>query len=289
MKIALSDGEQDITYGELNRKANQQVARYLRKHGVTLETRVGICLDRKAAMVVGFLAILKSGGAYVPLDPAHPENRLNYLLEDAGIQLLVTSSALAQQVPTATQIVVCLDRDAEEISRLGEENLSLEISPDNLMYVIHTSGSTGEPKGVMGTHGNLSSALQAWERIYLIQERCSSHLQMANFVFDVFIGDVVRALCLGNKLVICPQEVLLDPAALFGLMKAHRIDFAEFVPIVVEQLVQFLEETDNTLEFVRVLVVGSDRWAASEVYRLLPFCGLDTSGCQWIRYIGMRS
>src|SRR5262249_17445192 len=151
--------------------------------------------------------------------------------------------------------ILCLD--AEEPAASGDENLGRFAQPDNLAYVIYTSGTTGKPKGVMLTHGGLCNAYQAWEDAYRLRAEATVHLQMASCAFDVFTGDWVRALCSGGKLVLCPREVLLEPAGLFDLMRREKVDCAEFVPAVLRGLLQHLEQTKQSLDFMRLLVAGS--------------------------------
>jgi len=131
------------------------------------------------------------------------------------------------------------------------------------------------PKGVMIAHASLASAYLAWAETYELRaDAC--HLQMANAAFDVFSGDLVRALCSGAKLVLCPRELLLDGAALYALMRRERIDSAEFVPAVLRNVLQHLEQTQQSLSFMRLLAVGSDSWYVSEYTRIQRVCGPET-------------
>ena len=117
------------------------------------------------------------------------------------------------------------------------------VSPEGLAYVIYTSGSTGRPKGVMVSHGSLAGNAFAWAGLYALHGGHTRHLQMASLSFDVFTGDLVRALSSGGTLVLCPRETLLEPRALLTLLREQSITHAEFVPAVVRQLLRHLEET----------------------------------------------
>ena len=143
---ALIFGEEELSYGELNGRANQ-LAWYLRELGVGPEVRVGLCAQRSVEMVVGLLGILKAGGAYVPLDAEYPSERLAYMLEDAQIPLLLTHSTLLERLPASTGTTVCLDSERETIARFSRENPPVRVTGENAVYVIYTSGSTGKPKG----------------------------------------------------------------------------------------------------------------------------------------------
>ncbi len=314
--VAVVCGERRLTYGALNRRANQ-LARRLQKLGVGPETLVGICVERSLEMVIGALAALKAGGAYTPLDPAYPEERLKFMLNDAQAKVLLTQERLAEGLGfsdrgtegqrdrgtegqrnretegqsefdnsavspslrlsvSPSPIVVCLDSDWENIAREGEENPSCGATAENLAYLIYTSGSTGQSKGVMVRHGGLVNAYLAWEKAYELGRVATCHLQMASFPFDVCSGDMIRALCSGAKLVICPRESLLDAEELYALMRRESVDCAEFVPAVIRNLMAYLEETGESLDFMRALVVGSDTWYVSEYQRCLRLCGART-------------
>ncbi|MCG3161077.1 MAG: Linear gramicidin synthase subunit D [Acidobacteria bacterium] len=264
-----------LTYGELNRRANQ-LAHHLRELGVEPETPVGICVERSAEMVIGAMATLKAGGAYTPLDPAYPEERLKFMLNDAQAKVLLTRKELRIADCGLRIATVCFDTDWETIARESAENPNPTATAENLAYVIYTSGSTGQSKGVMVSHDGLVNAYLAWERAYELGRAATCHLQMASFPFDVCAGDMIRALCSGGKLVICPRDSLLDAGELYALMRRESVDCAEFVPAVMRNLMAHLEVIGESLDFMRVLVVGSDVWYASEYQRCLRLCGART-------------
>ena len=154
------EGEQ-LTYAELNGRANQ-LAHYLQARGVGPEVRVALCVERSLEMVVGLLAILKAGGAYVPLDPSYPEERLRFMLADAGATVVLTEIVQLERIPTTyAGTVLVLDRVRVEAERVepGAGALKHEVTPANLAYVIYTSGSTGTPKGAMNTHRSVVNRL----------------------------------------------------------------------------------------------------------------------------------
>ncbi|MEO6863063.1 MAG: condensation domain-containing protein, partial [Microcoleus sp.] len=149
--VAVSFDSQHLTYRELNSKANQ-LARYLQKLGVGAEVLVGLCADRSIDLIVGMLAVLKAGGAYLPLDPSYPRDRLNLMLEDAEVKVLLIQDKLSENFRDFSNSVIKCDRDSEQIAKESAENLTNTATADNLAYVIYTSGSTGKPKGVAVTH-----------------------------------------------------------------------------------------------------------------------------------------
>jgi natural product biosynthesis luciferase-like monooxygenase protein/amino acid adenylation domain-containing protein len=269
--VALVFEEQHLTYGQLNGRANQ-LAHHLQKLGVGPEVLVGICMERSIGMVVGLLAVLKAGGAYVPLDPADPCERLTYMLQDAGVTLLITQQHLQRQLPKLQTSVLYVDADWEKISQECQEKLHHDLTSANLAYVIYTSGSTGQPKGVLVNHASLVNCAFAWRHAYSLNARCQCHFQMANVTFDVFLGDLTRALASGAKLVLCPRDLLLTPEKLYALMRQEQVDGAEFVPAVMRGLVTYLQETSQSLDFMRLLIIGSDIWYSQDLERLQSVC-----------------
>ncbi|HYG08743.1 MAG TPA: amino acid adenylation domain-containing protein, partial [Pyrinomonadaceae bacterium] len=167
--VALVCGEEQTTYADLNRRANQ-LARHLRQLGVGPEVRVGICVERTPEMIVGLLAILKAGGAYVPLDPTYPEQRLAFMLEDTRAPVLLTQHKLIESLPAHQAEVVCVDTDWPQIASHSTENLTQPVTPDNLAYVIYTSGSTGRPKGVAIQHRNAVAFLHWAHSLFTPQQ-----------------------------------------------------------------------------------------------------------------------
>ncbi|RMO58646.1 Non-ribosomal peptide synthetase, partial [Pseudomonas amygdali pv. eriobotryae] len=142
----------------------------------------------------------------------------------------------------------------------------------HLAYVIYTSGSTGTPKGVMVEHRGLMAVSAAWERLYALHNPLN-HLQMAGFSFDVFSADLIRALGFGGTLVLCPRDTLMDPPALYRLLSEARIDFADFVPAVLNPLLVWAQETGHDLSFMSTVVCGSDIWTAHSARQLRRLCG----------------
>jgi len=273
--VAVILEDQSLTYKELNQQANK-IAHYLQKLGVQPDVLVGICVERSLEMVIAVLGVLKAGGAYVPLDPAQPLQRLAFMLQDADCKVLLTQKRLLEELPTHTGKVVCLDADWEIISQEQGSNLTSPVQPENLAYVIYTSGSTGQAKGVMVKHSSLVNTYFAWEQAYQLRQQANCHLQMANFSFDVFSGDLIRALCSGGKLVLCPRDFLLDPQQLYELMLQQKIDCAEFVPVVLRNLIEYLEKTQQRLDFMRLVICGSDSWYGAEYQKFRDFVGVST-------------
>jgi len=206
--VALTDDGREWTYAELNARANA-LAHHLRALGVGAETRVGICAERSAALVAGILATLKAGGAYVPLDPAYPAERLAYLVEDAGVRVVLATESAAALLPAHGAHTVPLDAGAAwESGPFTDPRVAVDA--DNLAYVIYTSGSTGRPKGVQVTHGNVTrlfDATDAWFRFGTADVWTLFH----SYAFDFSVWEIWGALLFGAPLVIVPHWVSRSP------------------------------------------------------------------------------
>ncbi|KPW34609.1 Amino acid adenylation, partial [Pseudomonas coronafaciens pv. atropurpurea] len=277
--VAVRFGNQSLDYAALNTQANR-LAHHLRGLGVGPDVRVGICLERSLDMLIGVLAVLKAGGAYVPLDPAYPQARLAHMLADSAPRVLLTHD-LARPAMLATlagcaETPMLLDM-ADTCLWAGQPAHNpdphvIGLTSRHLAYVIYTSGSTGVPKGVMVEHRGLIAVSAAWEQLYALSTPVN-HLQMAGFSFDVFSADLIRALGFGGTLVLCPRDTLMDPPALYRLMREASIGFADFVPAVLNSLLAWVEETGHDLSFMRSVVCGSDIWTAHSARQLRRLCG----------------
>uniref|UniRef100_UPI0025EDDE3D non-ribosomal peptide synthetase n=1 Tax=uncultured Pseudomonas sp. TaxID=114707 RepID=UPI0025EDDE3D len=221
--IALVLGEQRLSYGELERRANR-LAHALRERGVGPEVRVGIALERDLPLIVALLAVLKAGGAYVPLDPDYPRERLAYMLDDSGIRVLLTQAGLRERLPLAPDCAV-LEVGDPQWSGYPDSDLATPLLPTSLAYVIYTSGSTGRPKGVAIAHAELA----AFSQVAADYSRLSPQdrvLQFATVSFDGFVEQLYPALCHGAQVVMRGQEVW-DIATLRERIEAHGVTVAD--------------------------------------------------------------
>lgn len=262
-RIAVVAGAETISYAELEAQSNR-LAHWLVQAGVKPGDTVAVCLDRGVQLVVALLASLKAGAAYMPLDRLFPKARLAKMLEAARPRKVLTLARLRTSLPSLDESVpVHLDELSGHLSRMPNDPPDHRHTPSSPCYVVFTSGTTGDPKGVVTTHGNLTSIYQSWAHTYRLEEHLS-HLQMANVAFDVFSGDFARALLSGGKLVLCEPERLLDPPRLVELIHAQKIDIAEFVPLVLRTLIDHMQVEGVKLPSLKTVIAGSDVWYVSE-------------------------
>ncbi|WP_211234360.1 non-ribosomal peptide synthase/polyketide synthase, partial [Paenibacillus taiwanensis] len=268
-QVAVVYEQEQLTYRELNERTNR-LARLLRHEGLCPDQLVGIMADRSLDMIVGTLAVLKAGGAYVPIDPEYPEDRIRYMLEDANAQILLTQSHLKNKVSHAgTWIMI----DQPEFYDDDSSNLELVNVATDLCYVIYTSGTTGNPKGVMIEHRQLVAMSSAWKKEYDLQQPGIRWLQWASYSFDVFSGDMARALLHGGELVICPTEARANPAHICELIAKHQIQMFESTPALVIPLMEHVYERQQDVSSLNLLIIGSDICPPQEFQTLLDRFG----------------
>ncbi len=226
---ALIYGQRQMSYAMLNAKANQ-LAHALQARDIGPESKVGIFVNRSFEMVIAVLAVWKAGGAYVPLDPAYPADRLRYMIDDADLALVLTTSALYEKLPAAVATAVCLDQEwDDQIGSQPTSNPISQVTLNNLAYVIYTSGSTGRPKGVGVTHRGLVNFGLAMAQRCEISEQ-SRILQFASFSFDASVADFLQALLNGAALVLADKDDLLMGPDFVQLMQQQKVSVVTLPP-----------------------------------------------------------
>ncbi|BAY15303.1 amino acid adenylation domain-containing protein [Anabaenopsis circularis NIES-21] len=227
-KVALVFAEQQLTYEQLNHRANQ-IAHHLQKLGVGAEVLVGLCVERSLDFVLGILGILKAGGAYIPLDPTYPQERLAYMLQNSQPKVLLTKECLIKELPAHTATVVCLDIDGDVIAQESKENLHQTAVAANLAYLIYTSGSTGKPKGVRVTHTNLCHYVQAMQTALGIVGE-DRYLHTASIAFSSSVRQLMVPLTKGATVVIATAEQRKDPLVLLAEVQQQQVTVIDIVP-----------------------------------------------------------
>nr|WP_279632418.1 AMP-binding protein [Bacillus amyloliquefaciens] len=250
-QTAVIEGTQQISYSQLNERANR-LARTLHKNGLGPGKRAAILANRSIEAIVSVLAVMKSGGAYIPVDSHYPEERIRYLLKDSAASVLMVQSEykeLASQLTDHNLFLIQLDH--EDQYDICAKNIQPSASPDDTAYIIYTSGTTGTPKGVEVRNRSFTHAALAWRRIYELDLIPVRVLQMASFSFDVFSGDLARALLNGGTLVICPDDVRLEPQQLYRLIDQHRITFMESTPALIVPFMEYIYRRKLALQSVK--------------------------------------
>ncbi|HEY6351461.1 MAG TPA: non-ribosomal peptide synthase/polyketide synthase [Candidatus Angelobacter sp.] len=256
-------GEQRMSYGELDRRASQ-LARYLREMGAGPGVLVGLCVERSLEMVVALLGILKTGATYVPLDPAYPQERLKYMVEDAGAPLLVTQERLLGQFQQSASQAVCIDREREAIGRESVERLPRAAGPGDLAYVMYTSGSTGRPKGVAVTQRNVVRLVRNTDYVCLKAE--DRIAQLSNIAFDAATFEIWGALLTGACLVLAPKDIVLSSAELSTKIQQERITVLFLTTALFNQIAR---EARGVFSSLRYVLFGGEQVDPNRVREVL--------------------
>jgi len=234
--IAVAFEDQQLTYRELNSRANQ-LAHYLRKQGVQPDSIVGLCMNGSVELVIAILGVLKAGGAYMPIDPELPAQRLQFLLEDAQVRLLLTQDKLRSALADFAGHIVCLDGDWHELADQSHENPQHYVRGHHAAYVIYTSGSTGNPKGVVNVHDGLRNRIQWMQESYRLSS-ADRVLQKTPFTFDVSVWEFLWPLISGAGLVVARPGGHRDSSYLVQLIQSQQITTLHFVPSMLELFLQ---------------------------------------------------
>jgi amino acid adenylation domain-containing protein len=235
--VAVVFGDAVLTYRELSRRADQ-LAHYLRGHGVGPEVVVGLCVERSLGLVVALLGVLKAGGAYLPLDPAHPSERLGFMLAEAEAPVLVTQRSLLDRFPVHGAKVVCLDRDWDEMGPSPGDEPDPGVTAGTLAYLIYTSGSTGQPKGVEIPHQAVINLLCAMQELLQLSER-DAWLSVTTLSFDIAVLELMLPLTVGARVVVMEPEGVADPSQLADRLTSAAITVMQATPTTWRLLIEY--------------------------------------------------
>jgi amino acid adenylation domain-containing protein len=271
--VAASFEGDSLDYATLNTRANQ-LGRWLQQAGVGPDMRVGLFVERSLEMVVGILGILKSGAAYIPLDPGYPQDRVSFMLNDAEVTILLTHSKLLSRLPVYQGRILELDQARNTIGGLSQENLNVSLRPENLAYLIYTSGSSGRPKGVMNTHEGLANRI-LWMQSEYGLESGDRVLQKTPFSFDVSVWEFLWPLCVGATLVMARPGGHQDPGYLARVIQEQGITTIHFVPSMLEAFLQGREVKDCSS--LRRIICSGEALSpdlAGKCMKAIPWAGL---------------
>jgi amino acid adenylation domain-containing protein/non-ribosomal peptide synthase protein (TIGR01720 family) len=259
--IAVSFLDEHLTYAELNAQANQ-LAHYLRGVGVGPEVIVGICLERRPAMLVALLGVLKAGGAYLPLEASDPRERLVYMLKDARVEIVLTQETLVSVLPDNLATELCLDSDWPQVVSESVNNPSPTASPKNLAYLLYTSGSTGAPKCVMIQHESLANYLQWATREYKVMEGNGAPVH-SPIGFDLTITGLFVPLLAGRRVILVPEDKGIAGLS-EALLQEGNASLVKLTPSHLEVLNQLLPmEARKGLS--RAFIIGGEALLGSNL------------------------
>ncbi|HEX8460361.1 MAG TPA: amino acid adenylation domain-containing protein, partial [Segetibacter sp.] len=262
--IAITFEGQELTYEQLNTKANQ-LTRHLLAKGVKQEALIPICIERSLDMIVGLLGILKAGAAYVPIDPEYPEDRIAFMLKDIAATIVLTSKESRLKIPALAGVEI-VEIDSPEFSKYPSQNLAGLATSHSVAYIIYTSGSTGKPKGVMVEHLNVVRLFKTERPLFDFNSK-DVWTMFHSFCFDFSVWEMYGALLFGGKLVIVPAEATRDISLFSELLMEEKVTVLNQTPTAFYNLQDYVVERATPLN-VRYVIFGGE---ALNVAKLQPW------------------
>ncbi len=272
--VAVVFGEEELSYGELNRRANQ-LAHYLRELGVKPEERVAICVERSLEMVVGLLGVMKAGGAYVPMDVAYPIERLRFMLEDSQAGILITNRSMERRLAEARGSRVWAEEMGEMVERYADADVVGSVASANLAHIIYTSGSSGRPKAVAGVHAAVVNRLQAEHEIapWGKEDICCQKTPLG---FVDAVAEIWGPLLQGRRLVVASEEEASNPEELLELIRKQEITRLVSVPALARAMMEN-PRSERALKGLRQWTLSGEALSSDLLRQLqgrLPQCRL---------------
>ncbi|WP_146034987.1 non-ribosomal peptide synthetase, partial [Burkholderia ubonensis] len=252
-----------MTYADLNARANGLAHQLVNHYGVGPESLVGIMLDRSEAMIVAILGVLKAGAAFVPLDTAYPAERINHILGDTGLSLLLTQSSQLAQWYEYAGVTLLLDQELPGWTPLPD-NPPRRAAPEHLAYVIYTSGSTGKPKGCLLEHRNLAHYISWAVGYYFPEGETGSFGLYSSLCFDFTLTNVFCPLVRGKSLRIYPQSESIDTILARMFQPGSGVDTLKLTPTHIH----LLEYMNLGRSGVRKVIVGGEELTPQHIATL---------------------
>lgn len=249
---AVVSGVMRYTYGELDQLTNR-IARYLQQLGVQVGQPIAILLDRCSYLVAAVLSVLKVGAAYLPLDPAYPQERLDFMLADAGVSILLSRKSLKDLVSTEQLQVIDMEQVDALTAHFSDADIDCRITPDDLAYIIYTSGSTGQPKGVACNHRGVANLLAEFQQRSALAP-AANHSWWTSFSFDVSVYELFAPLLSGGVLHIVPEMVRGESGEMFAWMAKNQINSAYLPPFMLQDFLVWLQGNPGKSGLQRLLV-----------------------------------
>ena len=270
--VAITFQNQQLTYQQLNIQANR-LANYLRSKGVKENTLVAIYMERSIEMIIALLAILKAVD-YIPLAHDYPKERLKFMLEDSGAEIILTHKKLATELGFKGKEVIFLDEMNQLLLSMPEENIFSNVSNIDAAYVIYTSGSTGKPKGIVLPHRALVNLL-CWQREHLKGKR--NVLQFTSLSFDMSFFEIFSAFCSGGTSVLISENDRLDLINFSKIIKKYSVEQLMLPVLFLKQLAESKIEKEYFLTLKEVITAGEQLIitpAIKSFFNKLPSCKL---------------
>ncbi|WP_158619966.1 non-ribosomal peptide synthetase [Corallococcus sicarius] len=262
--VAVLFKDAQLTYRELGERS-AQLAAWLKSAGVKPGDIVGLCLERSVETLVSVLAVMAAGAAYVPIDPAYPSERVAFIMADTQAQVLLTQSWLQRTLPTGTTArTLFVDQPLEGTLSTKAATPAATVRAGDLACLVYTSGSTGQPKGVMLEHGGLANLVRSFVESYAPTAK-DRMLPLTSVASASFVGEILPLLCTGGALVLPTEDEILDQEKLFQLITRHTVTIVSTVPAVIAGLNARLDE----LPPLRLVLSGGEALVASDVEKLL--------------------
>lgn len=274
--IAIQTDDSQLTYAQLNEKANQ-LAYYLLEKGVQPDDVIGIITERSIEMMIAVFAILKAGGAYLPIDPAAPLERIKYMVADSSLSLILTKKQYANQFDLNSEIIL-LDED-NSYNTKPVENPVTSVRPYHLAYVIYTSGSTGNPKGVMIEHHSLINRIAWMQKSYPLSEQ-DVIMQKTPYTFDVSVWELFWWSFAGAKVHLLEVGGEKNPEAIIKTIQEHNISTLHFVPSLFHIFLEYTEDqkiTLSTFKSLRKIFTSGEALEKHHVEKFYNNTGNDTT------------
>ncbi|MCD8926397.1 amino acid adenylation domain-containing protein, partial [Staphylococcus epidermidis] len=255
--VAVVYEEETLTYEELNKRANQ-LGRKLRSEGVQPNSLVGLMTDRRLEMIIGIYGILKAGGAYVPIDPNYPSERINYILEDSQLNILLTDRDLEDSIKSPNHVINITKPSVYKEN--ASDNLDYVNTSKDLIYVIYTSGTTGNPKGVMVPYRGVMNRLNWMSYEYELNSK-DIMLFKTPYTFDVSVWEIFGWVTFGGKIVLLPSGMEGNPKKITELIEKHQVTMTHFVPSMLSAFLTDIKQKQyfNNLQTLNyVLTTGEE-------------------------------
>ncbi|HEX3045790.1 MAG TPA: amino acid adenylation domain-containing protein [Bacillota bacterium] len=263
-RLGVIFNNETITYGEFNEKANQ-VAGILREKGVKDDTIVAVCMERCPEMLVGLYGILKAGGAYLPIDPEYPNDRIKYILEDSGAEILLT---LGKYCGRFRLVRTVIDLEDPRIYTGSGANRQTKVTSGNLAYVIYTSGSTGQPKGALIEQRAVINRINWMQKAYPIREN-DLILHKTPYVFDVSVWELFWWAFQRAAVCLLEPGAEKNPAAIVSAIQSHGITIIHFVPSMLNLFLDYIETRNQwgNLRSLRLVFASGEALGLNQVLR----------------------